>query len=73
MAKTLKDWRIDRLYSIRGLATAAGISSKTVHDVELGNRTPTLQTMRKLCRALDVKPEDVTEFANVLAQLHETD
>lgn len=73
MPEPLREWRHKRLYSIRGLATLAGVSPRTVQDLEAGARTPTLQTMRKLCAALDVSADDVTEFAAALAQLHKTD
>lgn len=61
--RTLRDVRVDRLYSIRGLARAAGISPASVLDAEAGKRLPRLDTIRKLAATLEVDPSAVVEFA----------
>ena len=62
----LREWRKLRLLSIRALAEKAGVSTKTVWDTEQGHTQPTLQTMRRLCDALGVGPDEVEEFAEAL-------
>jgi DNA-binding XRE family transcriptional regulator len=64
--KTLREWRQERLMSTRDLAKAAGISDKTLIQVELGRQRPQWRTMRRLCETLRVQPRDVAEFAAVL-------
>lgn len=61
--KSLREWRIERLYSIRRLAEVAELSPRTIHEAEHGRRLPTLATIRKLCDVLDVAPGEVEEFA----------
>ena len=64
--KTLREWRQERMMSTRDLAKAAGISDKTLIQVERGRQRPQWRTMRSLCETLGVQPRDVTEFAAVL-------
>jgi DNA-binding Xre family transcriptional regulator len=54
--------RYRRAWSIRDLAAAAGVSTKTVQDVENGRVRPKFVTIRKLSEALGVEPGDVAEF-----------
>jgi transcriptional regulator with XRE-family HTH domain len=61
--RTLREWRADRLLTVRGLAEAAGVAPTTVHFVETGRSTPSFRVIRALSRALDVKPAEVAEFA----------
>ena len=67
--KSLREWRLSRLLSVRGLEAASGVTTKTIMDVEHGRRRPHYATMRKLCAALEVEPGDVTEFAAALEDL----
>ena len=65
--KTLREWRLDRMMSVRELAKAAGLAShKTIVDIEHGRLRPQYRTMRGICEALGVSGNDVTEFAAVL-------
>ncbi len=64
--KTLREWRRERMLSTRDLAKVAGISDKTLIQVELGRQRPQWRTMRALCTALGVTPRDVAEFAAAL-------
>lgn len=66
MAETLRHWRTNRLLSIRELATAADITPKTLTDIEYGRRRPTYETMRAICRELNVSAHDVIEFQAAL-------
>ena len=67
--KTLREWRLNRLLSIRGLEAASGVTAKTLVDLEHGRRRPHYATMRKLCAVLGVEPGEVTEFAAALEDL----
>ncbi len=64
---TLKEWRAQRLLTVRGLAEAAGVAATTVYLVETGQSAPTFRVIRTLSDALGVQPEEVTEFAAVIA------
>jgi transcriptional regulator with XRE-family HTH domain len=67
--RTLREWRIHRLLSITALADAAGITRKTLIDIEHGRRRPHYATMGKLSQALGVEPAEVMEFAAAMADL----
>jgi DNA-binding XRE family transcriptional regulator len=43
---------------MRGLAKEAGISTETIFAIEHGRRQPTVTTLDKLARALDVEVKD---------------
>ena len=64
--ETLREVRVRRLLSIRGLASRAGVAPLTVQLVEAGRRVPQLGTIRKLAAALDVEPEAITEFRRAM-------
>ena len=66
--KSLRDWRLDRLLSIRELAKRSGVTAKTIVDLEYGRRRPHYETMRQLCAALGVAPGEVGEFADALEE-----
>ncbi len=66
---TLRQLRLDRLWSQRELAEQAGVAEKTVITIESGRRLPRLVTMRAIADALGVPWHDVDEFrATVEAQ-----
>jgi DNA-binding XRE family transcriptional regulator len=56
------------MLSQRDLARAAGVTQKTIIDVELGRLEPRLQTMRKLAAALKVEPLEVDEFRQAIEE-----
>ena len=64
--RPFREVRRRALYSIKGLAEAAGTSSRTIMDLEHGRRAPRLATIRKQSRALDVDPLTVEEFASAI-------
>ena len=64
--RTLREWRRERLLSLADLATAAGVTEKTIGQIERGRAQPQLRTMRKLTEALNVAPGEVEEFAAVM-------
>jgi transcriptional regulator with XRE-family HTH domain len=50
----------------RELAAAAGVTVATVSYAESGLTRPKMFTIRKICAALGVKPEEVDEFKKAL-------
>ncbi len=60
--RTLEQLRRERLLTIRALAEAAGVSTRTVLQVEHGARTPQPGTIKRLAAALGVEPARVREF-----------
>lgn len=66
MAKPLREWRVERLLSIRALAEAAGVSTKTVVQLEAGRQVPTFRTMQRITAALGVDAPEIEEFTAAL-------
>lgn len=64
--KTLRAWRAERLWGVRDLAREAGVSTKTVSQLEFGRQLPTFRTIRRISEALGVAPREVAEFAEAL-------
>ncbi len=46
------------------LAEKAGMTESTVNRLEQGVQAPRISTVRKLAKALDVKPEELIEWAS---------
>lgn len=69
MPKTLRTWRLEKLLSLDDLAALAGVSNKTLVQLEHGRQAPRLRTMRSISAALDVEARDVEEFAAALDEL----
>ncbi len=68
VVKSLREWRTGRLWSVRELAAAAGVTHKTVIDLEYGRRRAHYATMRRITEALGVEPGEVVEFAAALEE-----
>ena len=66
--RTLREWRVSRLLGTKKLAALAGVSNKTVVDLEYGRKSPSFGSMAKLSAALGVEPEEVAEFAAALEE-----
>ena len=64
--RRLRAWRLEQLLSIERLAKEAGVSNRTIIDIEHGRVRPKLRTIGRLCHALGADPGDVTEFAAVI-------
>ena len=64
--KPLREWRTERLLGIRELAERAGVTKKTLIDLEYGRRLAHFATIRSISEALGVDAREVTEFAAVL-------
>ncbi len=61
--QTLRELRTGRLLTIRDLAEAAGVATRTIVQIEAGRLTPRFVTMRKIAAALGVEPAEIVEFA----------
>lgn len=59
---SLKWWRRERLLTQRELAKRAGVAASTVYLIEAGRALPQLRIMIRLADALDVSPEQISEF-----------
>ena len=66
--KTLREWRAVRLESSKTLAAKAGVSNKTILEIENGRNLPMFRTIRRLSEALGVDPEEIEEFASAIAE-----
>lgn len=66
--RTLREWRLARLMSTQQLATRAGITKKTLIDLEYGRRLPHYETMGRLSEALGVEATEVEEFAKAIGE-----
>ena len=64
--RSLKQARVGKMLTVRGLAQAAGCSPHTVHEVECGARVPRFDTIRRLSAALGVEPSEIAEFRRAL-------
>ena len=57
--RSLREWRVFRGMTQQKLAFATGLSISTVRDVERGRHEPSLDTARKILRALNITLEQV--------------
>jgi transcriptional regulator with XRE-family HTH domain len=64
--KPLREWRVGRMQSVRQLAADAGVTPKTLIDLELGRRTAQYGTMRQIAEAIGVPANEISEFALAL-------
>jgi transcriptional regulator with XRE-family HTH domain len=55
----LRQWRIRRGLSLHGLADRAGCSHATIAKIENGSMSPTLATLDKLARGLDISMREL--------------
>ena len=66
--KSLREWRAGKLMSSKALAAAAGVSNKTIIQIEHGRQLPTFRTIHRVTTALGVAPGDVEEFAAAIEE-----
>ena len=59
---TLREARVTRMLTIRGLAEAAKVSPATVHLAEVGQRMPHFGTMQRIASVLGMEPHEIVEF-----------
>ena len=65
-ARTLREWRAERLLTIRDLARLAGVAASTVYLIEARRAMPRPATMRAIAAALGVKAAQVAEFRRAI-------
>lgn len=56
---TLRELRKNLYLSQEDLAGRSGMTASTINRLENGKHTPRLGTIRKLAKALKVKPKDI--------------
>lgn len=72
IGQKLRHFRRNKKLSTTELANLSGISQSSVSIIEKDGRSPTLDTVEKLCRALgisiiDLLPEDIQEMQQTKA------
>jgi DNA-binding XRE family transcriptional regulator len=66
MARPLREVRKERGIGVRRLSQRAPVSPRTIITTEKGESTPSLATIRKISRFLQVDPMEVSEFKEAL-------
>ena len=66
--RPLREVRRRNLLSIDALAKEAGVSTKTIVDLEHGRQSPRLGTMRKISDALKVDPFEIAELVEAIEE-----
>jgi len=59
MARSLREWRIERKMTQRELGAAVGLKPNTIACYELGYRTPNIAMAQALARALGVQVDEI--------------
>lgn len=59
---SLRTVRRNQLLSQRDLAKKAQVTPSTIYLIEAGQTRPRLKIMRKICEALALAPQEITEF-----------
>ncbi len=65
--QSLREWRAERLLSIRDLARLAGVAPSTVYLIEIGRTLPRPSVMRRIAAVLEVDGHRVAEFRRAIA------
>ncbi len=69
----LAEARAQKLYTVRALAIAAGVSESNLYHIEGGAWLPSLNLVRKLVEILEVRPEEVEEFQAAIEKASKKD
>ena len=69
--KSLREWRAEKLMTIRDLAARANVANQTIVQIEHGRISPRLRTMRRVSEALEVEPSDIAEFDDAIRRVSE--
>jgi transcriptional regulator with XRE-family HTH domain len=64
---SMREMRLSRALSQRDLAAKAGVSAKTIVDLEQGRFEPRLRTIRLIAEALGVDSLEIEEFQKAIA------
>lgn len=62
----LREARVRKMLTIRGLARAAGVSPATIQLAESGQRVPHFGTMQKIAAVLRIEASEIDEFQRAL-------
>jgi len=65
LIRVLKDERRAKVLSHEKLASKAGISRQAIGKIECGERNPTMLTMYKIAKAMDMTLEDFVRKMNL--------
>ncbi len=66
-ARSLREWRAERLLSMRELARLADVAPSTIYLIEAARTTPQPAVMRRIAAALAIDPKQVAEFREAIA------
>jgi DNA-binding Xre family transcriptional regulator len=61
MAMRLAEWRRRRKLSLRRLGEISGVHFVSLAKMEAGTLDPRLSTVLKLCKALEITPNDLVQ------------
>ncbi|ETT61287.1 hypothetical protein BSK66_27725 [Paenibacillus odorifer] len=59
----LKRKRIEQKLNTVQLSKSSGVSQSTISDIEAGNRSPTVNTLEKLCMALNISLQEIFPYS----------
>lgn len=62
IGKKIRVARVERKLTQEALAEIIGMDTRSVVAIESGDRNPTLRTIYKICKALQVKSSDLLSF-----------
>ena len=63
MTTQLRKWRKQRQLTLKKLGELSGVHFVSIAKLEAGNLDPQLSTLLKLCRALDITPNQLIGVA----------
>lgn len=55
----IKRLRLEKGWSQKRLAEEAGLSQSFIHSIEVGQKSPTIRSIRKIAKALGVSVEEI--------------
>ena len=58
----IKKLRLEKGWSQERLAKEAGLAQSFIHAVETGKKSPTMRSLRKIARALEVPIEELIRY-----------
>lgn len=64
MKINLRRLRLEKGYTVRDLERFSGVSHSHISMIENGERTPTIDIVCKLCRALNVTIDEMVDCSN---------
>lgn len=67
MGQRIREVRLERGITLRGLARAVGVSPSLVSQIETGKSQPSVSTLYAITKALDISVEDVFDIEDGVA------